>query len=789
MRRGTDPESVSGVPSSQRLLLIIAACAACTAAAPQDESRDSSNGDVASAAERPVASVRDSLAQAAHTMLAAGRPWAAYRVVAPALADSARRSPQVVLAAAHAAAAWGGWEHVEALLRGTVWSSPDEEGAAHELLARAALAGGKDSTAAEHAARAVEGTRGGAHYGERLLLQARALDRLGRLEPSRAAYLAAARELPVAADWLRLRAAALTPDSAARAALYREVRQPAARAHVSRTEAGARERTEDFAGAARAFAALDARDDALRAAALHAMRSGGSRDSLRAALLARVRDRPGTSEARVGTELLDQWYAPLPPPDELLVARALSRSGPLARAARGYERAAAAGLLTTSDRFEYARTLARLNRDRAAAAEYARVTGAGPLAAAAAYQRGRALVALGDVGGARRALRSVLAKFPEDTSAGMALFLLADLATDEGRDADARAAYRDGARRFPALSRTPRARFLAAMIAFTAGDVATAAREWDALVEDEPRGPEANASRYWSGRAWSRAGNATRARERWSAISRLEPTSYYAFAAERRLGNARWTPFVSGDAASSTPVAHPALDRALRLEALDLDFEARLEYAYLDRLARQTDSLSVLDAARQLVDADRPYRAIPLAATAVGRADSAARTDAYRALYPAPLLDVIVEESARNGIDPSLFAALVRQESWYNPRATSGAGARGFAQVMPTVGRAVARSLRFPHWDPALLYEPEASVTLGAAHLAASLRRYQDETRALAAYNAGQSRVQRWNRKAGTDDPEVFIERIPFVETRDYVRIVLRNREIYRALYPALRPA
>jgi soluble lytic murein transglycosylase len=173
----------------------------------------------------------------------------------------------------------------------------------------------------------------------------------------------------------------------------------------------------------------------------------------------------------------------------------------------------------------------------------------------------------------------------------------------------------------------------------------------------------------------------------------------------------------------------------------------------------------------------------------VSRADSAARTDAYRALYPAPLLDVIVDESARNGIDASLFAALVRQESWYNPRATSGAGARGFAQVMPSVGRAVARSLRFPHWDAALLYEPEASVTLGAAHLAASLRRYQDETRALAAYNAGQSRVERWNRKAGTDDPEVFIERIPFVETRDYVRIVLRNREIYRALYPALRPA
>jgi soluble lytic murein transglycosylase len=178
-----------------------------------------------------------------------------------------------------------------------------------------------------------------------------------------------------------------------------------------------------------------------------------------------------------------------------------------------------------------------------------------------------------------------------------------------------------------------------------------------------------------------------------------------------------------------------------------------------------------------------------LAAAAVRRADGATRVDAYRALYPAPLLDMLARESRRNAIDPALFAALVRQESWYNPRATSGAGARGFAQVMPRVGQAVARSLGFPHFDPALLYEPEASVTLGASHLAASLRRYEDEARALAAYNAGQSRVQRWIRKSGADDPEVFIERIPFVETRDYVRIVLRNRELYRALYPELRPA
>jgi soluble lytic murein transglycosylase len=82
-----------------------------------------------------------------------------------------------------------------------------------------------------------------------------------------------------------------------------------------------------------------------------------------------------------------------------------------------------------------------------------------------------------------------------------------------------------------------------------------------------------------------------------------------------------------------------------------------------------------------------------------------------------------------------------------------------------------------------LLFDADANLELGVAHLAASLRQYDDLPRVLAAYNAGGSRVTRWASKAGTSDPEVFTERISFTETRDYVRIVQRNAELYRALY------
>jgi soluble lytic murein transglycosylase len=113
-------------------------------------------------------------------------------------------------------------------------------------------------------------------------------------------------------------------------------------------------------------------------------------------------------------------------------------------------------------------------------------------------------------------------------------------------------------------------------------------------------------------------------------------------------------------------------------------------------------------------------------------------------------------------------------------------------QVMPDVGRSIyggqLASTRGP-WSPALLFDPEVNLALGMRHLRAALDAWPHPAFALAAYNAGGSRVRRWRAAPGADDPELFIERIPYEETRDYVRIVLRSRELYRALYPEVLAA
>jgi soluble lytic murein transglycosylase len=152
-------------------------------------------------------------------------------------------------------------------------------------------------------------------------------------------------------------------------------------------------------------------------------------------------------------------------------------------------------------------------------------------------------------------------------------------------------------------------------------------------------------------------------------------------------------------------------------------------------------------------------------------------------MYPMAYGDVIRFEAAAHHVEPTLVAALIHQESSFNPRATSRAGAIGLMQVLPTVGADIARAERITSYDRVLLYQPDVNVRLGMAHLDAMLRQYPRVEYALAAYNAGGAPVRRWRQKRGTDDPEVFIERIPYDETRDYVRILLRNQAVYRTLY------
>jgi peptidoglycan lytic transglycosylase len=720
----------------------------------------------------------DSTLARANEALARGRPWQATRLLSAALRDSSARTPATIFLAATAASAWGGWSEVLHLLDGQPWIDSLYQGRARVLLARAALERYADSEALEHALIAL---RRDTASGERLMLLATALDRLGARDSAAAIYGRAAEHLPQVADWLRLRGAAVTGDSTSRARLYDRIEDPLPRGRIPWAEAAAYERTGDLAEAARRYAALGERLTALRIR-LALSPDKAYQAAIRRELLALVSGRVGSSAARQAIAVLDSAFAPLTPAEELVVARAAIESGWASRAATGFARAGGGRLGSGEDRFAYATALTRLKRNGEAALQFKRVRSPHSLAALAAYQGARALVRDGQLSKGRKALVQVTRRYSRDTAAAAsAFFLRADLASDERDDVEARRLYRTVATRYPTSRFAPTARFRAAMIALLSGAPKSAAEEFDALAERYSGSDEALASIYWAGRAWADAGDSAMARGRWQSVTSRDPLSYYAALSAARLGNDPWTPAAALDSFPTDPVIDRVVARAALLAHLGLEQEARWE---LERLARSPDSSSerLLILANAFRGQGMASQAIQLARRALARgAPADART--FRLIYPVVHADALLAEAAEHGLDPNFVAALIRQESSFNPSATSAAGARGLAQVMPEVGERLARELNYPVWDPVLLYQPDVSIQLGAFHLRELLSRYDQRAHILAAYNAGAPRVERWSKRIGVTDPEVFAEQISFVETRDYVRIIQRNEEIYRALY------
>jgi soluble lytic murein transglycosylase len=731
--------------------------------------------------DRGVGLSDDSLAAQASQAIAQGRPWWATNLLAPALADSTRRTPRLVLLAATAASEWEGWDQVDHLLTAEPWLDTLFDGRGRALLARAALERHDDSLALAYAREAVASAVTAAERGARSVHLAQAFDRLDQADSARATYARAAALLPDVHDWLLLRAAAATADSARRASYFAAVHAAVARAQLRRVDAAARKRSGDLAGAATEYDALGERVTALRLRLALATDST-ARTAVRHALLSAIASRrTPAGDARSAIAILDSAFAPLTAREELTVARRAAVVGPVSRAAEGFARSGAHDE-TAHDRFTYATVLARLGRDADAMREFARVTAPRSLAARAAYQRARSILQSGQRDEARSALRAILRTYPsESSSAASALYLLADLATDEGRDTAARDAFRTIVRHYPKSARAPEAAFRAALIAFIQGSPATAAREFDALRTHHPRSDEATAATYWSGRAWARAGNTTRARARWRTVVSASPLSYYAMLSSRRLGEAVWSPPAAPDSFATVPRVDSVMARAALLERLGLGSEADLEY---DQLA--ADAGESLD---RLIATAVAFRSAGLASRSIrlgwkaldhGAPHTAAL---YRLIYPVSNEDRLRAETKAHELDVGLVAALVRQESMFRAHATSGAGALGLMQVLPSVGRDIAESLDYPFWESVLLYQPDVNLQIGCTHLAEMLRQYGTTERALAAYNAGGSRVDLWSTKRGTTDPEVFVERIPFTETRDYVRIIERNRALYRGMY------
>jgi soluble lytic murein transglycosylase-like protein len=168
-----------------------------------------------------------------------------------------------------------------------------------------------------------------------------------------------------------------------------------------------------------------------------------------------------------------------------------------------------------------------------------------------------------------------------------------------------------------------------------------------------------------------------------------------------------------------------------------------------------------------------------------------------RLLFPRSYETTVQDYSKRIGVDPDLIFAIIRQESVFNPRANSTVGARGLMQLMPSTARGEAKRLATGYIDhPSLtrikrqiggadssLFDADTNIALGVHHVYRLLKKYNNPIFLLTSYNANPRATERWIQNLPTEDFLSFIERIPYTETRQYVKLVLRNYFYYKRWY------
>jgi len=690
---------------------------------------------------------------------------------------------------------------VRSLLQGKPWLDRAGRGEGWFLLARALEEDRAWAQAADAYARYLRVAPAGGRNSQRVVAELRrglALLRTGQAEEGTAALERVRGHDPAISGWAatlvaealegrgdtaRIRALVAAPGTGGSPARMRTAH---VRAYLAAKDPrGAR-------AAALAYRARAADADARAELGLLAGRAAlQARDtaSARADLRAVVTGTPEAGSAAAAARLLES-LGRLSPDDRLMLARVYDRHGDNARAASGYSAWLAAGRGAAASRQEvrYRMGQALFDLGRYPQAETALRplhAAAGPYAADAMYLAGRAQSRRGSSRQAQATFLSVAQRFRGTRAAANALYLAGDLSQDAGADAQAQALYRRVASEHPGSTRAGLALMRLSVAAYARRDYAGALRTWEEMRRMFPSGDFGLQATYWSGRALLARGDSAGAAARFREVRTREPVSYYAVQSASRLRVPAWpVPLAPAprDAAATTRRVEASMHALDLLRAAGLYSDAAVEARRL--VASAGDDRTLLYPLAEALS-ERGYTSQGIA---IGRKlqGTAARWNArtLKLVYPFPYSEMVAAEARERGLDPFLVAAQIRQESSFEARATSGVGARGLMQLMPETGRQLAPAAQIRSWDPELLYTPEINVHMGVRYLADQMHAYGGSLPSVfAAYNAGPQRVERWRRFPEYRDAELFTERIPYDETRDYVKILTRNVAIYRGLY------
>jgi soluble lytic murein transglycosylase len=389
--------------------------------------------------------------------------------------------------------------------------------------------------------------------------------------------------------------------------------------------------------------------------------------------------------------------------------------------------------------------------------------------------------------------RALLDDFPDSSWAEEALNNLASFHVVNDEDDQADVVFREIASRFPSGRYTARALWKVGWRAYRQKRYAEAADVFERAAATFPRVDYRPSYLYWAAKAREQLGDAAGAGAIFHLVQTDYANSYYGRLAAKSLisrGPSEPDPgLVSRSQGKVETVAQavaPTTDLIRWLILVEMYDEALDEVQFAERTWGTSTALAatrawLLNRTGELRPAiNLMRRTYPQFLAAGGESMP---PEVLSVIFPLQYWSLISKYAAAHKLDPYLVAALIAQESTFDKDIVSSAKAIGLMQIMPTTGRRWARRLGIRNFSTRRLTVPDINVRIGTAYFDDLVRQFGSEHAALAAYNAGESRVVRWQRERPGVPHDEFIDDIPFPETQNYVRRILGTAEDYRRLY------
>ena len=407
----------------------------------------------------------------------------------------------------------------------------------------------------------------------------------------------------------------------------------------------------------------------------------------------------------------------------------------------------------------------------------------------ARFWRARSLARSGDVEGSLDEFARV-AESDDAEHASWALYLAGTLYEDRGEMDRAIEAFRRAASFEAYPKRMRQALWREGWAQFQTGAFRDARSTFTSLAErtEDPIGALRPA--YWRARAAGRAGDDGTEQKELESLARGFPLTYYGWRSRERLGldDGALAPPERALAEGTRQVDDETIERAALLIEAGLDDLARDELRFASRRVRGFhDRIRVGVLLARVGDYHRANEIVVNAyADSLARGLQPGREALWWLAWPPAhrkTIEAVFPEKA--SIHPSLVQAIMREESHYRVDARSAVGALGLLQLMPTTAAQLARENGREDFEAEDLFDPETNIALGTRYLDQLSRRFDGRlSAAIASYNAGPRRVSSWLRGDAAElEDDVWVENIPYDQTRSYVKRVQRSLHAYERFY------